>query len=160
MLRHGAQTVYESRAIARYVEVTFDGPNLIPAHGRAAVLCETFVSIVCDYIYKDLVVGVLIPRFGLRHSPDNEIAASIDKCKSHFAMLDRHLGENEFLAGAAVSVADLFLVPPFFNVPKIPELHEIARRQTNLVRWAKAMGRRASIKATDPDLVAQSGQAA
>ena len=106
------------------------------------------------------MVGVLIPRFGFRQSTDSEVAASIDRCGSHFAMLDRHLAENEFLAGAAVSVADLFLVPPFFNVPKIPELREIAGRQTNLIRWAKTMGRRASIKATDPDLVAQSGKAA
>src|SRR5690606_17581710 len=126
---------YESRAIARYVESAFDGPQLIPMQGQAAVLCETFVSVVCDYIYKDLVVGVLIPRFGFRQSTDSEVAASIDRCGSHFAMLDRHLAENEFLAGAAASVADLFLVPPFFNVPKIPELREIAGRQTNLIRW-------------------------
>jgi glutathione S-transferase len=161
VLRHGANTVYESRAIARYVEANFDGPELIPTQGKAAVLCETFVSIACDYIYKDLVVGVLIPRFGFREAPESEVAAAIEKVKGHFAMLDRHLADNRFLAGDSLSLADLYLVPPFFHVRKIEELHAVAADNwPNLIRWAKTMGQRASVKATDPDLAAPAEKAA
>jgi glutathione S-transferase len=160
VLRHGEKTIYESRAIARYVEETFDGPELIPSEGKAAVLCETFVSIVSDYIYKDLVIGVIVPRLGFRQASEGEVAAAIEKCKSHFAMLDRHLADNQFLAGDKLSIADLYLVPPFYQVRKVDELHAVAPGYTNLVRWAKAMGQRASIKATDPDLAAPASKAA
>ncbi|MDF3074337.1 MAG: Glutathione s-transferase protein [Alphaproteobacteria bacterium] len=137
------------------------GPELIPTQGKAAVLCETFVSIACDYIYKDLVVGVLIPRFGFREAPESEVAAAIEKVKGHFAMLDRHLADNRFLAGDSLSLADLYLVPPFFHVRKIEELHAVAADNwPNLIRWAKTMGQRASVKATDPDLTAPAEKAA
>jgi glutathione S-transferase len=160
VLRHGEKTIYESRAIARYVEAAFDGPQLIPTQGKAAVLCETFVSVVSDYIYKDLVIGVLVPRLGFRQSSESEVAAAIEKCKAHFAMLDRHLGDHRFLAGDNLSIADLYLVPPFYQVRSIDELHAVAPGYANLVRWAKAMGQRASIKATDPDLAAPAEKAA
>jgi glutathione S-transferase len=160
VLRHGEKTIYESRAIARYVEATFDGPELIPTEGKATVLCETFVSIVSDYIYKDLVIGVIVPRLGFRQASESEVAAAIEKCKSHFDMLDRHLADNQFLAGDRLSIADLYLVPPFYQVRKVDELHAVAPGYTNLVRWARAMGQRASIKATDPDLAAPASKAA
>jgi glutathione S-transferase len=160
VLRHGEKTIYESRAIARYVEATFDGPELIPTEGKATVLCETFVPIVSDYIYKDLVIGVIVPRLGFRQASESEVAAAIEKCKSHFDMLDRHLADNQFLAGDRLSIADLYLVPPFYQVRKVDELHAVAPGYTNLVRWARAMGQRASIKATDPDLAAPASKAA
>jgi len=154
VLQHGGRTIYESRAIARYIDGTFDGPQLFPTTGEAAVLAETFTSIVCDYVYKDLVVGVIIPRLGFRAASEDEIAAAAERTKAHFAVIDRHLADRQFLAGDKLTVADLFLVPPLFYVPKIKDLHEAVARNENLVRWAKAMGQRASIKATDPDLAA------
>jgi glutathione S-transferase len=161
VLRHGDATIIESRAIARYVEDTFDGPALIPTESKAAVLSETFVSIASDYIYKDLVIGVIVPHLGFSSPPASEVAAAIERCKSHFAMLDRHLASHQFLAGDKLSIADLYLVPPFFQVRQIETLHAVAAESwPNLIRWAKAMGQRPSVKATDPDLAGPAEKAA
>lgn len=159
ILHHRDRTIYETRAIASYLDTTFDGPELIPTTGKAAVLCETFVCIACDYIYKDLVVGVLIPRF-FRQATAGDVAAAVEKVKGHFVMLNRHLADHEFLAGDRLSIADLYLVPTFFHVPKIEELHAMAPQYGHLIRWAKTMGQRASVKATDPDLAGEIGRAA
>jgi glutathione S-transferase len=49
-----------------------------------------------------------------------------------------------------VTAADLFLVPIFFYFSEIAELKALAEASPNCGRWARDMGARPSVKATDP----------
>ncbi len=48
MMNHGDFTLFESQAIVRYVDHTFDGPPLWPKEAHAAALCDQWLSVVCD----------------------------------------------------------------------------------------------------------------
>ena len=65
-------------------------------------------------------------------------------------IVDKHLADHRFLAGEGVTAADLFLVPIFFYFPEIAELKALAEASPNCGRWARDMGARPSVKATDP----------
>ena len=118
MMKHGDFTLYESPAIARYIDRTFDGPPLWPKAAEAAALCDQWLSVVCDSMVQTALAGVIAPRFGIIPGTEESIQAS--------------------------------LVPIFFYFPEIAELKALAEASPNCGRWARDMGARPSVKATDP----------
>ena len=46
VLRHGDVEIFESKAIATYLDRSFPGPSLFPADARQAALTEQWVSLV------------------------------------------------------------------------------------------------------------------
>jgi glutathione S-transferase len=75
MMKHGDFTLYESPAIARYIDRTFDGPPLWPADAKAAALCDQWLSVVCDSMVQTALAGVIAPRFGIIPGSEESIQA-------------------------------------------------------------------------------------
>ena len=146
----GDFTLYESPAIARYFDRTFDGPPLWPTDAKAAALCDQWLSVVCDSMVQTALAGVIAPRFGIVPGSEESIQASLKRAERVLGIVDKHLADHRFLAGEAVTAADLFLVPIFFYFPEIAELKALAEASLNCGRWARDMGVRPSVKATDP----------
>jgi len=57
MMKHGDFMLYESPAIARYVDRTFDGPPLWPKDARGSSLCDQWLSVVCDSMVQSALAG-------------------------------------------------------------------------------------------------------
>jgi glutathione S-transferase len=150
MMKHGDFTLYESPAIVRYIDRTFDGPPLWPRDARAAALCDQWLSVVCDSMVQTALAGVIAPRFGIIPGTEESIQTGLKRTERVVGIVDKHLAGHRFLAGDAVTAADLFLVPIFFYFPEIPELKALAETSPNCGRWARDMGARPSVKATDP----------
>jgi glutathione S-transferase len=150
LMKHGDFALYESPAIARYIDRTFDGPPLWPADPRASALCDQWLSVVCDSMVQTALAGVIAPRFGIIPGTEESIQAGLKRTERVVGILDRHLADHRFLAGEQVTAADLFLVPILFYFPEIPELKAQAEASPNCGRWAREMGARPSVKATDP----------
>ena len=150
MMKHGDFTLFESQAIARYVDHTFDGPPLWPKEAHAAALCDQWLSVVCDSMVQTALAGVIAPRFGIIPGTEESIQASLKRTERVVGIVDKHLAGHRFLAGETVSAADLFLVPIFFYFPEIAELKALAETSPNCGRWARDMAARPSVQATDP----------
>ncbi|MCW5749228.1 MAG: glutathione S-transferase family protein [Alphaproteobacteria bacterium] len=147
----GDTVVCETPAIVRWFDAIGSGPSLVPADPLAAVRMEQWISICCDYVYDTIVRGVLLPRFGLRQRPEADVQADLKKVPDLWRPLEATLKSSRYLAGDAVSLADFFLVPIMFYVPEVPDLMAIAKDGwTEIPRWAREMGQRDSVKATDP----------
>jgi glutathione S-transferase len=117
----------------------------------AGVRMAQWISICCDYYYDTISREILLPRFGLRSRPEEEIQASLRKVPELWRPLEQTLKSSRFLAGDAVSLADFFLVPILFYVPEVPDLKAtLSDGFPEIVRWCREMGRRESVKATDP----------
>jgi len=65
MMKHGDFTLYESPAIARYIDRTFDGLPLWPRDVKGSALCDQWLSVVCDSMVQSALAGVIAPRFGI-----------------------------------------------------------------------------------------------
>ncbi|MCQ8780461.1 glutathione S-transferase family protein, partial [Escherichia coli] len=55
VLRHGDLTLFESKAIATYLDSTFPGPRLIPGEARHAALLEQWVSFVNTAVDRTVI---------------------------------------------------------------------------------------------------------
>ena len=150
MMKHGDFTLYESPAIVRYVDRTFEGPPLWPEDTKGSSLCDQWLSVVCDSMVQTALAGVIAPRFGIIPGTEEGIQAALKRSERVVGIFDKHLADHRFLAGEQVSAADLFLVPIFFYFPEIPELKALLESSPNCGRWVREMGARPSVKATDP----------
>src|ERR1700683_1062113 len=59
VLRHGAVELFESKAIATYLDRSFAGPQLLPSDPYAAALAEQWVSLVNTSVDRILIRSYL-----------------------------------------------------------------------------------------------------
>jgi glutathione S-transferase len=99
---------------------------------------------------QSALAGVIAPRFGIIPGTEEGIQAALKRSERVVGVFDRHLADHRFLAGDALTAADLFLVPIFFYFPEILELKALLESSPNCGRWVREMGARPSVTATDP----------
>ena len=54
-MRHGDVTLFETSAIARYIDETFPGPRLQPADPRERAVMNQWISACNHYFYSDVI---------------------------------------------------------------------------------------------------------
>ena len=52
---HDGTNVFESQAILRYIDETFEGPKLIPSTTQERIEVDQWCSAICDYLYVHAV---------------------------------------------------------------------------------------------------------
>jgi glutathione S-transferase len=153
---HGGFRLYETQAIARHIERSFGGPALIPADARAQALMDQWISATCDYLYQSCVRELVLPRLvvPMRGGQTDEAAIqrSLPRIVRHLEVVDEALGRSPYLAGEAVSLADLFLAPIMFWTWFTPEGRQALEPRRNIGKWWERMAARASVKDTMPPM--------
>ena len=153
---HKGFPLYETQAILRYVDAVFPGPSLQRKEPHEAARMNQIMGIVDAYMFMDVSFGIsyqrlMAPKHG--KAPDEErVAASLPKAKVCIEALERLKGENAFMAGDAVSLADLMLAPHYYYFSLTPEGRDILGPHERLRRWWQAMATRDSIRKTEPKL--------
>ena len=155
-MRHGDLVLFESQAIARYVDRVFPGPALLPADPRAAAIADQWISAVCDYVPQSMTRTLIAPRiiYPLVGRPVDEaaVAAGEPLRRQHLAILEATLAKSDWLAGTALTLADLFLAPILFYVAQTAEGRAELAGHAALARWRDRIAARASFKDTAPPL--------
>jgi glutathione S-transferase len=141
VLEHGARIITEGLAITSYVDEAFDGPTLQPADLDGRTQMREWLSRCADYAFRDVVRNV--PR--KRTPTDEELATA----RGVLERLDALIGATQFLVGADVTLADLYLAPQVSNArEKAPEL---LRSLDALDAWFARIADRESFKLTHYD---------
>ncbi|MEI9989317.1 MAG: glutathione S-transferase family protein [Rhizomicrobium sp.] len=114
VLQHGEVILYESLAIAHYIDKAFDGPPLQPrdALGQAQVL--RWISIVNSYVFpvmnRFFKERIVRPAWGFETDQ-----AFVDTAKAplelQVRLIDEAAGAEGFLVGNRLTIADCFLFP-------------------------------------------------
>lgn len=146
---HGDFTLFESAAILRYLDRTFPGPKLWPDDAREAAIVDQWVGAVCDSVLNS-AQRYMAARFDFLPVPAEMAELYLDKARRVIPVFDRQLAKTRFLAGDAVTAADLLFAPPFFWFDSLLELKAIADLAPNCRRWAREMAARPSMVATTP----------
>ena len=153
---HKGFPLYETQAILRYVDAVFPGDPLQPRDPREAARMNQIMGIVDWYVFPDISVGISYQRLlAKRHGrvPDEaKVSASLPKARVCLDALDKILGENRYLAGDALSLADLMLAPHYFYFSLTPEGGDLLGPHERLRRWWQGMETRDSIRRTQPQL--------
>ncbi len=153
---HDGFELYETCAIERYVDETFDGPGLQPRDARGRARMTQVISVVDSYTYAPLVGQLVIQRLVMPMTggtPDEAaIEAALPQVRRSVEALEDLLGEQQWFAGDAPSLADLHVAPVFWYFVQTPESKAILESAPNLRRWWEAMNARESMGKTEPQL--------
>jgi len=146
-LEHDGFRLYETGAIARYVDEAFPGAALQPKAPRERARMNQAISILDSYAYRPLVWDIFVARS--RPNPDEpaiaSAAARADTCLS--ALVDL-MGGGPFLAGPELTLADLHAAPMIAYVRRTPEGAALLKKHKPVARWWQAMDARSSMAAT------------
>lgn len=150
--RHGDFELFETHAIARYLDAAFDGPALVPSDARAAARMDQWISATNSYLYPAVIGGVVLPRFGFAEASEGAIADAHERAKHCLSVLDDALQSGDWLAGGEMSLADLFPTPILFYFSMTPEGKKTLPENAALSRWYERCSGRKSFEATVPEL--------
>ena len=153
-MRHGEFTLYETSAICRYLDETFGGPALTPSRPEDRARMEQWISVINAYLYDPLirrfVLQIVFPR-GADSGPDRAvIAGALAEAGHHLGVLDAALAGRNFLAGQALSLADLLLAPILFYGRRMADGPALFEPFPDLRRVHDALMARPSFAATKP----------
>lgn len=153
VLDHDGFRVYETTAIARYVDEAFDGPALQPSDARARARMNQVIGIVDSYVTPLWILGIFMPRVVsplLSQAPDERlIADSSAKAGLVAHVLDSFLAEGPYFAGARASLADFFVYPQYVYAVMTEEVRRVLADAANLQAWAERMASRRGTRATE-----------
>ncbi len=154
VMRHDGFELCESKAIATYLDLTFPGPRLIPTEPREASLTEQWVSLVNSVMdgtmIRQYLFAYIFPKTG-DGSPDRALIEQVMPIiADQLALIDRTLAKNEYLAGDALTVADLNLWPILYYVQRFPEGAAAVERLPHLAAYYRRAATRPSFERTIP----------
>jgi glutathione S-transferase len=165
VLEHNGFSLYETQAILRYLDRALPAPALTPADPRRAARMDQAMNVNDWYLFQGVgnVIGfhrVIGPRLmGLK--PDEAaIEAAMPQARAVFGELARLLGEQPWLAGETLSLADLLVAPQIGFFTQTPEWSVLGAPHPNLVAWLARMEARPSMKATTWERVSEMAKAA
>lgn len=146
-MSHGAVRLYETAAIAHYLDRAFEGPPLQPpdAAGQAQVI--RWISIVNAYIFpvmnRFMKERLVRPAWGI--APDAAFVASAREPLSlQMRLIEEAVGAGGFLVGDRLSLADSFLLPHLLFFTRTPEGAAMIERAPAAKAWLAALTARPS----------------
>ncbi len=151
---HDGFAMYETQAILRYIDEGFASAPLQPTELHEFARMNQIIGIVDAYAWPSIAAGILFnrmlaPRLGL---PVDEaaIAAALPRAKLCVSEIARLMGDQQFLAGDRVSLADLMVIPLLFYFARVPEGEAPLAEHPGLQAWMKRMEGRQSFQVTKP----------
>ncbi|KAI6025450.1 glutathione S-transferase [Pisolithus marmoratus] len=139
--------LYESRAICRYLAKKYEAqgtPNLIPRDPKGEALFEQAVSIEAFNFYpftSGLAFEKIIKKHQGMKTDENKVTALLDNLNAKLDAYEVILGNQPYLGGEDVTLADLFHLP--YGTIAIEELgYNVLENRPHVARWWKAISSR------------------
>jgi len=152
-LRHGDLTLFESKAIATYIDKAFGGPKLIPEDARGAALTEQWVSYGNAQVDRQVMREFVVPTAfaDKEKGPDMaRINAALPKIEQILGVLDKALAKDGHLVGGKLTFADINILPMLATFAGFPAGKEMLSKFANVTRFVSALTARDSFKNTAP----------
>lgn len=147
VLRHGDLVLYESLAIAHYLDMAFDGPPLRPSDTRGHANMLRWISIVNSYVFpvmnRFMKERIVRPAWGAE--PDEAfIQGAREPLTLQMRLIAEAVGDKGYLAGARATLADSFLLPNLLFFALTPEGRYLLERFPQAQGWLDRMRARPS----------------
>jgi len=151
---HDGFALYETQAILRYIDEGFPVAPLQPTDLHQFSRMNQVIGIVDAYAYPSIIGGIvfnrmLAPRLGL---PVDEaaVADALPRARLCVSEIARLMGDDPYLAGERVTLADLMAIPLFYYFGKLPEGEAPLAEHAGIRPWMRRMEERQSVQVTKP----------
>ncbi|MBC6439649.1 MAG: glutathione S-transferase family protein [Rhodospirillales bacterium] len=150
---HGDTVIYESLAIATYLDVHFGGPRLVPEDAEA-VRTMQWVGVHNDSVQEALTVGIVLervvkPMFGMETN-EATIAENLPKVQHILPVLDAAVADSGHFGSAEPTLADWYFVPSIAYGLGCSDTADLIAAQPNLSTWFERMNARDAVAVTVP----------
>jgi glutathione S-transferase len=147
VLQHGDYVLYESLAIAHYLDRAFPGPALQPSDARGQAEVLRWISIVNAYVFpimnRFMKERLVKPLYGGKGDA-TFIADAREPLHQQMALIDHTVTANGCLAGREITLADSFLLPHLLFFRFTPEGSALIARHAGARAWLERMMARPS----------------
>jgi glutathione S-transferase len=152
LIEIGDFRLYETQAILRYLDAAFPQPALQPPDPQAIGRMNQIIGINDWYLFPKVNAVITFNRIVgpvlLRTTPDEAaIAAALPMARTCIGELERLLGDQAFLAGDSLTLADLMVAPQLDFLQATPEGKALLAG-TALSAWLGRMNERPSMQRT------------
>ena len=156
VLSHGEFDIFETSAIAQYVNAAFEGPELMPTEAETLARVTQVISIADSYGYRPMVRKVFAhrvfrPAFG-EVADEAEVTAGIDASHTSLGALNNIAKEGRVLNGQSITIADCHLAPMIAYFVQSREGAGALKAHKKLAAWWATVSQRESLQATEPGL--------
>jgi len=140
ILDHAGFRVYETAAIATYVDEAFDGPSLQPSNIKARARMQQWISALSSYYYPYIAFHLgherlIYPRLGI--APDERVVAvALPKIAVGLQVMEGALAQGgDYLVGDQPTLADFFLLPTLTTLSLTPEGPSMLASKPYIAAW-------------------------
>ena len=144
--------IIETPAITHYLDTVLPGPSLTPPDPKDRARMDMVTSIIDSYGYGPMIGGVaayhLFPDF-VGGKNDAVHHKALGKSRRVMAELMRIRNGSPYLAGDALSIADLYLAPVFAYIALTPHRDEFVNLP-GVGDWWEGISDRDSFRSTQP----------
>jgi glutathione S-transferase len=154
VIDHDGFSIFETAAITRYVDAAFPGPKLQSDDLRQQARMTQICSILDNYGWNPMVIqvfvqGALVPMKG--GTPDRAIiATAMPQAALVLKVVESLMTGDDFLCGAAISLADLHLVPILDYFARTEDGRAALKQRPQLSAWWQRIEQRPSVIKTRP----------
>ncbi|MER8381945.1 glutathione S-transferase family protein [Mesorhizobium sp. M0960] len=146
---HDGFRLYETGAIARYVDEAFDGPALQPLEARPRSRMNQITGLLDAYAYRAMVWDVAVER--LEKTPPDEavIANGLRQARTALQALSSLKAEGPWLLGTELTLADLHAAPIIGYFVKVAEGRKLLAEFADIQDWYVRIAARAGFAKTE-----------
>jgi len=146
--------LYETQAIIRYIDDIFPDAPLVPSDPRARARMNQVIGIIEWYLFPKAAAPIGFQRIigpKLLGLPSDEaiVAEALPMARTCIAELERLLGDDAYLGGDRITIADIMLGAQLDLLTQCAEGRELISG-TRLEPWLDRMRSRKSFAETRP----------
>jgi glutathione S-transferase len=154
VMRHGDTTLFESRAIAHYIDDHFEGPPLTLREKGGDAAIEQWISyvnsIVDPLMIRRYLFAYIFPKSADKKPDRALIDAMVPDVAREIAVLDAAIDGKGHLVGDRFTLADINLMPILYYMKQLPEGGALIGKAKNLSAYYDRHAGRESFKVTEP----------
>jgi len=148
-LEDGDFTLFESRAMMRYIDETVPGQALTPRDPKTHALMEQWISVEMEH-YNQAVAPIVyealfVPMFGGTSDATKIETLIKDKLTPCLAVLDKHLAKGPHFVGDQFTLADICYMPYTDYAMNTPA-KDLLLSHANFAAWWKRVSERTAWK--------------
>ncbi|CDX39515.1 Glutathione S-transferase III [Mesorhizobium sp. ORS 3359] len=146
---HDGFRLYETSAIARYIDEAFAGPALQPADARGRARISQIAGVLDAYGYRAMVWDVAVERLEKAPADETLIAGGLSQAEAVLKVLTSLKAKGPWLLGEQLTLADLHAAPIIAYFLKVEEGRDLLARFVEIRDWFARVADRASFVRTE-----------
>jgi glutathione S-transferase len=151
---HDGFALYETQAILRYIDEGFPVAPLQPTDLHQFARMNQIMGIVDAYAWRAIAAGIVFPRLmaprlGLPVD-EGAVAKAVPQVRLCLGEFARLMGDQPYMAGERISLADLMVVPLLYYLARVPEGEAPIAEHPSLRAWMRRIEDRQSFQVTKP----------